>query len=525
MNLTLTVLSFKNQSITEINPVVIDTDGSIGRSTDNTLVLPDTEKFVSRHHATISLENGCYYLSDTSLGGIYINNRETPLHNATERIDNGTLLRVGEYEIAVAIADEQVTDDFPFENEPKTSATKAFLQTDEPLFESEELGCNSLMADNFVRHEELVQTKANEHADGFESGLQVNQSPLFDSYTAPGITPPPAVEIPEMFSFDDFFSGSDVAKKTDLQPTPAANKPTGDDFEAFFGVELSDKAAEVDPLRSMHEISSANLSLDQALLSATANTIDKSTENQHAASGFVTEVDAIEPLIPVVMPKLAVTVPEADSRNDDKKAPVTATTLEKISSVPVDSELFNAFLQGVELDCIDLRPAQHAETLHRIGQMFRKLIDGTVAVLRSRAEFKSLCRVNMTVIRATDNNPLKFTVATDDVLRQLIENKTDGFLGSTAAIDEAFNDIMNHQLAMQAGIQASLTDLLQTFDPKIIEKQFEQGIVLQKKAKCWERYEETYRTTVDDAVENFFGDAFVKAYEKQMSQLISYRRK
>ena len=63
---------------------------------------------------------------------------------------------------------------------------------------------------------------------------------------------------------------------------------------------------------------------------------------------------------------------------------------------------------------------------------------------------------------------------------------------STVAIEEAFNDLMNHQLAMQAGIQASLTDLLKTFDPKIIEKQFEQGIVLQKKAKCWDRYEETY---------------------------------
>jgi type VI secretion system FHA domain protein len=157
--------------------------------------------------------------------------------------------------------------------------------------------------------------------------------------------------------------------------------------------------------------------------------------------------------------------------------------------------------------------------------MFRKLIDGTVAVLRSRAEFKSLCRVSMTVIKATDNNPLKFTVSTDDVLRQLLENKADGFLTSTAAIEEAFNDIMNHQLAMQAGIQASLTDLLHGFDPKTIEKQFEQGLVLQKKAKCWESYEKTYHNTVEEAVENFFGEAFVDAYEKQMRLLTKSRKK
>ncbi|MFI3217807.1 MAG: type VI secretion system-associated FHA domain protein TagH, partial [Methylococcales bacterium] len=106
----------------------------------------------------------------------------------------------------------------------------------------------------------------------------------------------------------------------------------------------------------------------------------------------------------------------------------------------------------------------------------------------------------------------------------LLENKTDAFLTSTAAIEESFNDIMNHQLAMKAGIQASLADLLQTFDLKVIEKQFEQGLVLQKKAKCKESYEKTYHNTVEDAVENFFGDAFVDAYEKQMRLLTKSRK-
>ena len=83
---------------------------------------------------------------------------------------------------------------------------------------------------------------------------------------------------------------------------------------------------------------------------------------------------------------------------------------------------------------------------------------------------------------------------------------------------------MNHQLAMQAGIQASLTDLLKSFDPRVIEKQFEQGIVLQKKAKCWEKFEETYLNTVEDAVENFYGDEFVKAYEQQIKKLTNQRK-
>ena len=506
MSLILKVLSFKGQPINKINAVSIDNNGgSIGRSDDNALVLPDPEKFVSRHHATISVKNGCYYLSDTSLSGVYINDWELPLNNATERIDNGTLLRIGEYEIAVAIADEPITP------EPK-----AFLQADKSWLEWEESDSNSLMTDSFPRHEELVQTKTNEHSVAFESNLQGNHSPLFDSYIAPSITPPHPIEkIPENFNIDDLFPESDLAIKTDSQPAKAVNKSAvDDDFEALLDAAISGMVAESNP---------------PTVISNTLTENNQGADPEEWADGESPSL-AIEPPFSSRAGKPAVTGSETNTCHEDNKIktePIAgwASGNQANKTSLADSVLFNAFLQGAAVECNDIRPEQQTETLYKIGQMFRKLIGGTVAVLRSRAEFKSLCRVNMTVIRAVDNNPLKFTVSTDDVLRQLIENKTDGFLNSTAAIEEGFNDIMNHQLAMQAGIQASLTDLLKTFDPKIIEKQFEQGIVLQKKAKCWERYEETYRNTIEDAVENFFGEEFVKAYEKQMNLLASSRRK
>lgn len=522
MSLILKVLSFKNQPVTEINDITIGTNGGkIGRSDDNTLVLPDTEKFVSRHHATISVENGCYYLSDTSLSGIYINGQEPPLNNATVRIDNGMILRIGEYEIAVAIAaDEPVIDDFPFANEPITPEPKGFLQSDESPLAWEETHSNSLMSDNFPRHEELVQTKANEHPDAFTSSLQGNQSPLFDSYIAPGTTQPSSSEeIPDNLSFDDFFSDRDLEPKTDSKPTTQpANKPTVDgDFEALFGAAISDIAAEHEQPTGISDTLTENNQEPGELVDVAAS--NKLAIDQPAYQRLDSS------------PAESVgTIPETNNTKEDKKIKreevlLTETSTSKMAQAQPASVLFDAFLQGAAIECNEILPVQQTETMHRIGQMFRKLIDGTVAVLRSRAEFKSLCRVNMTVIRAANNNPLKFTVSTDDILRQLIENKTDGFLSSTAAIEEGFDDIMNHQLAMQAGIQASLTDLLKTFDPKVIEIQFEQGIVLQKKAKCWERYEETYHNTVEDAVENFFGDAFVKAYEKQMDLLTkSYRK-
>lgn len=384
MSLTLTVLSFKNQPVSEINIVSIGNNGgTIGRSDDNSLVLPDTEKFVSRHHATIKMEGNYYYLTDTSLSGITITGQEGILHNATKRLDNGMLLSIGQYDIVVAIATETV----------------------------------------------------------------INDRTVLGSYLTPNITPSSEKSL-DSFSANNLFSESNREAQPASAWSPTTNRPA---------VIISD-------IKPHYEENSIKT----------------------------------EPM---------------GARNQPNHTNVT------------DGVLFNAFLQGVAIDCNDINAEQQVETLHRIGQMFRKLIDGTINVLRNRAEFKNLFHVNMTVIKATNNNPLKFTISTDDVLRQLLENKTGGFLASTIAIEEAFDDIINHQLAMQAGIEASLTDLLTTFNPKIIEKQFEQGLVLQKKSKCWDSYEETYRVTAEDAVENFFGEAFLKAYEQEMSLLTQYRKK
>jgi len=595
MSLTLTVLSFKNRPLSETKTAFIGSEGgSIGRSDDNTLMLPDTEKFVSRHHASIKAENGAYYLTDTSLSGVYINGEEPALHNATERLDNGTVLKIGEYEIAVAITtNEPVVDDFlPFAFESITPPHNEFLSVDEPWVESENLGANSLMTDNFPSHEELVQTESDRQPINFKSNLEGNQSPLFDSYIAPSIISSPVIDssnvIPENFSFDDLFSANEQESTNQV-----VNKPTvNDDFDDFFGAAISGMGTEIDQSAPISEIaiehnhdaiepvellankntlsdepplvSSSTESNLRSLIDETPTELNQTsnafdlfadpnspiepahfddaeiaaliseplTENAHKI-GAVEWTDEKSPAFEIEPPfsscvnTPAFTSPETNNHHEDKKEPVLVAkpVIENTKLAPADSVLFNAFLQGAKIECNKIHPEQQAETLHRIGQMFRKLIDGTVAVLRSRAEFKSLCRVNMTVIKAADNNPLKFTVSTDDVLRQLLENKTDGFLTSTAAIEESFNDIMNHQLAMQAGIQASLADLLQTFDPKVIEKQFEQGLVLQKKAKCWESYEKTYHNTVEDAVENFFGDAFVDAYEKQMQLLTKSRKK
>lgn len=483
MALSLKITMYKGKPLSEPKLVAFPNgEGTIGRSDDNTLVLPDPDKFVSRHHASIKYENGIYYLTDSSLAGVFIDNEANLIRNDSTPLHNGTLLKVGEYEIEAIITEDTSQDDFPFPDIFADSPSKP-TQLEELFSTPVDKEANRLIGDSgspFPRHEELIDAKESETPE-FESHLQAHASPLFDSFIAPQVesTPKPFEEIPENLSFEDLFADSD---------TPSSDRQIEDDSSASSVDLFKDSFA---PKPSLFE------------------------PDQSTSESFSSPIKSLDsPQAPTLNSILA------DPSDSSPEAPI-AQPVQSIS----DDRLFNAFLQGAGLDQNECVTKNQLEAMQQIGRMFRQLVAGTVSVLRSRAEFKSLFRVNVTVIRAVDNNPLKFAVSTDDVLKQLIQNKEGGFLESVESIEQGFNDIMNHQLAMQAGIQASLTDLLKRFDPKTIEKQFEQGIVLQKKAKCWDSYQETYRIESEEAVENFFGDAFVEAYEEQMKALKAARNK
>ncbi|WP_405234206.1 type VI secretion system-associated FHA domain protein TagH [Lentisalinibacter salinarum] len=78
--------------------------GTIGRAEDNDWRLPDPERYISSHHATIDFQAGSYYLIDTSMNGVYINGSDVPVGRAKpQRLFDGDVLRMGEYIISVTI--------------------------------------------------------------------------------------------------------------------------------------------------------------------------------------------------------------------------------------------------------------------------------------------------------------------------------------------------------------------------------------------------------------------------------------
>ncbi|MBI2379789.1 MAG: type VI secretion system-associated FHA domain protein TagH [Gammaproteobacteria bacterium] len=77
----------------------------IGRAPDNDWVLPDPERLVSGRHCQIHQAQGEYFVTDTSTNGTFFARSGQRLaRGAAERLVDGEVLRLGEYEIQVRIA-------------------------------------------------------------------------------------------------------------------------------------------------------------------------------------------------------------------------------------------------------------------------------------------------------------------------------------------------------------------------------------------------------------------------------------
>jgi type VI secretion system FHA domain protein len=222
-------------------------------------------------------------------------------------------------------------------------------------------------------------------------------------------------------------------------------------------------------------------------------------------------VEAPPPRVPVV---------------DERPAPRPA-----VSETP-DSAM-HAFMEAAGLSpatCAD-RPAD--QLMRDAGGMVREVVAGLIELLAARATFKSEFRIEATVIRPVENNPLKFSADVQEALEHLLVPSAKGYLEPARAVREAMRDIKDHKLAMIAAMRAALESLLQRFRPDQLESRFDQGgkksglLARSGKGRYWEMYREFFAELEHDPESLFrevFGDRFIRAYEAQVQLLSKSRR-
>lgn len=454
--------------------------GTVGRAGDNDLVLPDPEKITSRKHAEIRFENNRFYVVDTSLSGTYINGSGNPHQQNVTELQDGMKLGIGDYEILVKIDEKNNNDQskpFEFESLQADFDELTFEQT-EPIPETNDRTPEDPFA--FGNNHGAADAITGSDTDPFQPGepSSIEQvTPLNES-----ILPPQVVnassgssQIPDDFNYQELFDENldDGFIREEPALAPAATDESFDLPAHRFDMDFEHSKDSPGEKESSSSIKKTSLR----------------------------KTPQAKPAKPIPRPQPAKEV--ESKRNDDVLA-------------------LKAFLIGAGVSESDFfKDLMVEESMKLIGELFRETITGLMDVLRSRAETKSQFRLAVTTIRTADNNPLKHSASVDDAIEALLNPKHKGFLEPKEAVRRGINDMMNHQMAMTAGIQAALRELIKRFDPETFEDRFREGFVFQKKAKCWDAYIKAYPGLSSRTLEEFFGEAFVHAYEAQMQALKS----
>jgi type VI secretion system FHA domain protein len=201
-------------------------------------------------------------------------------------------------------------------------------------------------------------------------------------------------------------------------------------------------------------------------------------------------------------------------------SPIPAAALPVAATPQNGAALLAAFAEAAGIPQLDLGSADPQAAM-------RAFVTGTREVLMSRAEIKHEMRVEQTMMRPRDNNALKFSVSTAEALAALLQPGRPGYKPPLAAVEEAFNDIRSHEMAVMAGLQTALIALLKRFDPAALEGRLQRGMLdavlpAARKARFWELFCATYKDIASEAQDDFhsiFGSEFARAYDAQIRKL------
>jgi type VI secretion system protein ImpI len=176
---------------------------------------------------------------------------------------------------------------------------------------------------------------------------------------------------------------------------------------------------------------------------------------------------------------------------------------------------------GVPLDAFTSRNPD--ELADEIGAVLRLVAENLGQMLASRAESKTLMRSSSrTMIRAVENNPLKFAGSPSEALGIMFGSRTRNYLDARATIERSFGDLKTHQILTFSAMQGALDALFEDLAPERIDHSVEPekgigALISSRKAKLWDIYVERWRAKTkraDGRLLEAFIALFAQAYDR-----------
>lgn len=498
--------------------------GTLGRGDSNTWVLPDPDKFLSSCHCEILVDGDSYFLLDLSTNGTFLNDSPEPLgKGARAPLREGDCFELGDYRFSAKIhlAQPLATSSSPFAMAHNSTVSSSI----DDIF-------GAPLPDDAAFNDPFVNASALSPGISLSPDLE-NTDPLFALDNAQRPQGTEASGINGLFgqasnsSGDALFassSGLDYSPSPDQSmswPDSKQENLIPDDWEDDL---LGQAAVPASPFASPErpsvpinrnpiapQVAPAKVVADEALRRPPLAERIAQMEAEPAA-GQAPRLDSVEP--PAAKPSIPL--------------PVAVASPPAGGMHSADSRLIAA----MGLDTHQLTDEQINQISDMAGEVMREIIDGMMQVLRSRTSIKNEFRMNVTTIQPVENNPLKFSVGVDEALENMFIKKSNAYKKPVDAFREGFQEIGEHQVAMIAGIRHGFGQMMERFNPEILEKNFNKqgkgGVIPgMQKAKYWNSYGDYYKGLEDNRESSFqhlFGSDFVHAYEDQLRKLSAVRK-
>jgi type VI secretion system protein len=447
----------------------------IGRGPDNDWVLPDPDKLISSQHCSIQYRDGIYLMTDNSTNGVELVTSGIRLRRGnSERINDGEVIRIGDYEICARI-----------NQTPEVCNTS--------VSPSASFGAEPISFEALMGGQQQAPAPVRMPAQ-FERGSAMDTLPDLFDFLAPGPVPP--VTQPDHVPAQQHDFRPPVPSAPPVTVAPAAPPPVGlipEDWDLLGTNPATTEAAES---RSIEPV--------------VAPSAAPAPEPEIAPQALVPA--AAEPGSPLTV-----------------ESPTTAqpTFKPQATPSPAGNDLLAAFLDGAGISHLRIDNQQAAAQMHSLGRSYRLMVEGMLDVLRARASLKGEFRIQQTLIQPLENNPLKFAPNADEALLLLLRGGNQAFMAPDQAVSDGFDDLKAHQLAVMAGMQAAIGQLLKRFEPAALEARLEHpgglaGLLSgSRQVRYWQQFTELYGQIASEAQDDFqdlFGREFSRAYEEHSAK-------
>ncbi|QDK15522.1 type VI secretion system-associated FHA domain protein TagH [Klebsiella aerogenes] len=540
--------------------------GTIGRGTDNNLVLPDDDRAISRLQAIVHVaaDGECKITNRGNVTRVVLN--EIPLERGRQvELQDGDILAIDDYRIEVSdlLQDSQpisrmaASGQPPVTAKPSTPAPSAAPTVAEaaPTAVPSEIW-DSLMQE-FSIADSISSSRAKPQADNAPNpfaepkpaernpedplAMFADSGPLFER---------PPVATDDLFADDTPFDRdsifADVTPTTLVPPVEKPAQPVADEPQAeldplaLFGGDASAKTARHDdPLGLMGgaPLTSVDAFSNEEPAKTVADEPDAAFDSpllmaqppQEPPAAAREEAPEITLPTPQAVARQAAQTPKGRLRIDPVRHEHQATNTPQPGNGEVlQGELLEALLEGMGLGDMQPVPQFDKENMRQLGQMLSMFSQGTVALLSSRSILKRGVKADMTMVLDDANNPFKLLPSGKTVLMQMFGARMPGFMPPKKSVRDALIDLQAHQLGMISGIRAIIVAMLQSFNPEQLEEEAKRdghtsrlALPASRKAALWDYFVRTYGETageIEDDFHTLFGEAFLYAYDMEVNQ-------